>query len=136
MSQNLPERTLQLLSSLLVNQNAHFKELEWILILQYNNSLRAPWKSRAKIEPKLKRGSKESWIKPNRHNCKLLIVTPLIIKTKKLLNPDWLRKECSSSVTRVQTCNTSVKLVTQVQITNGFWLAETHKRNHQEPIRF
>ena len=26
----------------------------------------------------------------------------VIIYTKKLLNPDWLRKECSSSVTRVQ----------------------------------
>ena len=46
--------------------------------------------------------------------------TTLIIYTKKLLNSDWLRKECSSSVTRVQTCNTSVKLVTRVQITNGF----------------
>ena len=44
----------------------------------------------------------------------------LIIYTKKLLNSDWLRKECSSSVTRVQTCNTSAKLVTRVQITNGF----------------
>ena len=29
-------------------------------------------------------------------------VTTLIIYTKKLLNSDWLRKECSSSVTRVQ----------------------------------
>ena len=51
----------------------------------------------------------------------------LIIYTKKLLNSDWLRKECSSSVTRVQTCNTSAKLVTRVQITNGFWLAENTK---------
>ena len=42
------------------------------------------------------------------------------IYTKKLLNSDWLRKECISSVTRVQTCNTSTKLVTRVQITNGF----------------
>ena len=47
--------------------------------------------------------------------------------TKKLLNSDWLRKECSSSVTRVQTCNTSVKPETRVQITNGFWLAENTK---------
>ena len=39
---------------------------------------------------------------------------------EKVLNSDWLRKECSSSVTRVQTCNTSAKLVTRVQITNGF----------------
>ena len=38
----------------------------------------------------------------------------LIIYTKKLLNSDWLRKECSFSVTRVQ-------------ITNGFWLAENTK---------
>ena len=38
----------------------------------------------------------------------------LIIHTKKLLNSDWLRKECSSSVTRVQT-------------TNGFWLVENTK---------
>ena len=29
-------------------------------------------------------------------------ITGLIIYTKKLLNSDWLRKECSSSVTRVQ----------------------------------
>ena len=49
------------------------------------------------------------------------------IYTKKLLNSDWLRKECISSVTRVQTCNTSTKLVTRVQITNGFWLAENTK---------
>ena len=38
----------------------------------------------------------------------------LIMYTKKLLNSDWLRKECSFSVTRVQ-------------ITNGFWLAENTK---------
>ena len=31
----------------------------------------------------------------------------VIIYTKKLLNSDWLRNECSSSVTRVQTCNTN-----------------------------
>ena len=30
----------------------------------------------------------------------------IMYKTK-LLNSDWLRKECSSSVIRVQTCNTS-----------------------------
>ena len=47
-------------------------------------------------------------------------ISLLIIYTKKLPNSDWLRKECSSSVTRVQTCNTSVKLVTRVQITNCF----------------
>ena len=41
----------------------HFKEF-WILILQYNNSLRAPWKRCAKIGPKSKLGSKESWIEP------------------------------------------------------------------------
>ena len=29
-------------------------------------------------------------------------ITTLIIYSKKLLNSDWLRKECSSSVTRVQ----------------------------------
>ena len=40
-------------------KNALFKEF-WILILQYNNSLRAPWKRYAKFEPKSKRGSKES----------------------------------------------------------------------------
>ena len=31
----------------------------------------------------------------------------LMIYTKKLLNSYWLRKECISSVTRVQICNTS-----------------------------
>ena len=40
-------------------KNARFKEF-WILILQCNNSLRAPWKRCAKIEAKSKRGSKES----------------------------------------------------------------------------
>ena len=34
-------------------------------------------------------------------------VADVIIYTQKLLNSDWLRKECSSSVTRVQTCDTS-----------------------------
>ena len=45
--------------SFLSIKNAHFKEL-WILILQYNNSLKVPWKRYAKIEPKSKRGSKSS----------------------------------------------------------------------------
>ena len=40
-------------------KNARFKEF-WILILQCNNSLRAPWKRYAKIEAKSKLGSKES----------------------------------------------------------------------------
>ena len=44
--------------------------------------------------------------------------TILITYTKKLLNSDWLRKECSSSVTRVQ-------------ITNGFWLTENIKETTQ-----
>ena len=48
--------------------------------------------------------------------------------TKKLLNSDWLRKECRSSVTRVQTCNTTA---------NYKWslIGWKHKRNDQEPIR-
>ena len=33
------------------------------------------------------------------------LITNIIIYTKKLLNSDWLRKECSSSVTRVQITN-------------------------------
>ena len=37
----------------------HIKEC-WILILEYNNSMRAPWKRCAKTEPKSKCGSKES----------------------------------------------------------------------------
>ena len=57
----------------------------------------------------------------------LIWILLVIIYTKKFLNSDWLRKEYSSSVTRVQTCNTSAKLVTRVQITNGFWLAENTK---------
>ena len=44
--------------------NAQFKAF-WIPILQSDNSLRAPWKRCAKIEPKSKRGSKESWIEPS-----------------------------------------------------------------------
>ena len=44
--------------------------------------------------------------------------------TKKLLNSDWLRKECSSSVTRVQTCNTTA---------NYKWslIGWKHKRTNQ-----
>ena len=40
------------------------------------------------------------------HNIIILLfhIIIVIIYTKKLLNSDWLRKECSSSVTRVQTC--------------------------------
>ena len=52
----------------------------------------------------------------------------LIMYTKKLLNSDWLRKECSFSVTRVQTCNTSANY-------KCFLIGWKHKRNHQEPIR-
>ena len=52
--------------------------------------------------------------------CLRLYAHTVIICTKKLLNSDWLRNECSTSVKRVQTCNTSAKLVTRVQITNGF----------------
>ena len=40
-------------------RTAYFKEL-WILILQYNNSLRAPWKRCVKIEPKSKLGTTNS----------------------------------------------------------------------------
>ena len=40
-------------------KTAHFKEF-WILILQYNNSLRAPWKVYAKIEAKSNRESSKS----------------------------------------------------------------------------
>ena len=40
----------------------------------------------------------------------------------------WLaEKGMQSSVTRVQTGNTSAKLVIRVQITNAFWLAENTK---------
>ena len=42
----------------------------------------------------------------------------LIMYTKKLLNSDWLRKECSFSVTRVQ-------------ITNAFCLAENTKETNK-----
>ena len=55
---------------------------------------------------------------------------------EKILNSDWLRKECSSSVTRVQTCNTSAKLVTRVQITNGFWLAKNTKETTKNQSDF
>ena len=63
-------------------------------------------------------------------------VTELIIYTKKLPNSDWLRKECPSSVTRMQTCNTSAKLVTRLQITNGFWLAENAKETTKNQSDF
>ena len=59
----------------------------------------------------------------------------LIIYTKKLLNSDWLRKECSSFVTRVQTCNTNAKLVTTSANYEWFLIGWKHKRNQQEPIR-
>ena len=52
-------------------KNAHLKEF-WILILQYNNSLRAPRKRCAKLEPKSKHWSKESWIQPNCHKSRLI----------------------------------------------------------------
>ena len=52
-------------------KNAHLKEF-WILILQYNNSLRAPRKRCAKLEPNSKHGSKESWIPPNGHKSRLI----------------------------------------------------------------
>jgi len=42
-----------------IQSKTHIKEF-WILILEYNNSLRAPWKRYAEIEAKSKRGSKES----------------------------------------------------------------------------
>ena len=61
----------ELLSYLLVNQKRTLKEF-WILILQYNNSLRAPRKRCAKLEPKSKHWSKESWIQPNCHKSRLI----------------------------------------------------------------
>ena len=63
-----------------------------------------------------------------RQNAVLHNFSRLIIYTKKLLNSDWLRKEWSSSVTRVQTCNTNANY-------KWFLLGWKHKRNHQEPIR-
>ena len=58
----------------------------------------------------------------NENGVKILVdlISKIIIYTKILLNSDWLRKECSSSVKRVRTCNTSAKLVARVKITNGF----------------
>ena len=37
---------------------------------------------------------------------KLNIITVLIIYMQKLLDSDWITKECSFSVTPVQSCNT------------------------------
>ena len=51
-----PTKCSRLCSSII---NAQLKAF-WIQILRYNNSLRAPWKMCAKIEPKSKLGSKES----------------------------------------------------------------------------
>ena len=51
-----------------------------------------------------------------------------LIYTKKVLKSDWLRKEHSSPVTRVQTCNTSANY-------NCFLIGWKHRRNQQEPIR-
>ena len=46
-------------------------------------------------------------------------VTRVITYMKKLLDPDWLRDECSFCVTPVQKCVTPVQnCVTPVQITN------------------
>ena len=65
-----------------------------------------------------------------------LLLLSIIIYIKKLLNSDWLRKECSSSVTRLQTCNTSAKLVTRAQISNGFcWLKTKKKPPRTNQIR-
>ena len=52
----------------------------------------------------------------------------LIIYTKKILNSDWLRKECSSSVKRMQICNTSANY-------KWFLIRWRLKRNQQESIR-
>ena len=53
---------------------------------------------------------------------------PNNIHEKKLLNSYWLRKECISSVTRVQICNTSAHY-------KWFLIGWKQKRNQQEPIR-
>ena len=47
-------------------------------------------------------------------------ITKVIIYTKKLLNSDWLRKECKM-------CNTSAKM----QITNAFWLVKNTKETNR-----
>ena len=53
---------------------------------------------------------------------------PNNIHKKKLLNSYWLRKECSSPVTRVQICKTSAHY-------KWFLIGWEQKRNQQEPIR-
>ena len=66
------------------------------------------------------------------YSCKdlqaILKIVKVIIYTKKLLNSDWLRKECSSPVTRVQFCNTSANY-------KWFLIGLKHKRNQPEPNR-
>ena len=59
----------------------------------------------------------------------------IIIYAKKLLNSDWLRKECSSSVTRVQTCKHECKTCNTSANYKWFLIVWKHNRNHQEPIR-
>ena len=59
----------------------------------------------------------------------------LIIYTKKLLNSDWLRKECSSSVTRVQTGVTRVQTCNMSGNYKRFLIGWKHQRKDQEPIR-
>ena len=39
--------------------------------------------------------------------------------------------ECTSPLTRVQTVQHEYKLVTRVQITNGFWLPEKTKETNE-----
>ena len=69
-------------------------------------------------------------------SLQIMLLPILIIYTKKLLNSDWLRDECSSSVTRGQTCNTSAKLVTRVQITMvSDWLKTQKKPLTTNQIR-
>ena len=67
------------------------------------------------------------YLTTNIRNGGVSLFSSIIIDTKKLLSSDWLRRERSSPVTRVQ-------------ITKGFLLAEKNKtkqnkRNQQEPIR-
>ena len=62
------------------------------------------------------------YLTTNIRNGGISVLSSIIIDTKKLLSSDWLRRECSSPVTRVQ-------------ITKGLWLAEKKKQKQKKPTR-
>ena len=95
-------------------KNSHFKEF-WILILQYNNSLRAPWKRYSKIKAKSKRG--------------------IVNRTERFIIEinwefDYSLHHYTATTTYIHCLQAAITTTEKINTTTG-WIYRTHNLKHK-----